>query len=518
MRENEFEKKMLEKMEELQLRPSASVWPKVERQLVQKKRRRVAYFFFLLGGLVLLGYAGYTFLESEKSPVSKQENRNSITTPVATSKNNTAAITDNKNTVNDKNENNPAVAPATKTPGNGGISVTNTSPLTDNTPDKTGTVINKESSESIEKKLHAKKSVTTAIPGSDQKQAHKRNLKDQEQGQVDYHTAKPGVAKKKQQANIPSEADQPVGNPSLPAEEKKSDELAVKEPLQRDLVPVMVADSTQDKKESIVAISDTVATAPDKPVLAKNEKKRSRIKWGLDVSAGKNFSSEKVFSVLDPNKSLLQDALSASPSGGGGPVAPPLLPPSGIQAKAAFKVGVVAEKKLGRRSSINAGLRYAYLSEQIKTGALENRAVISNSYQYNSIQNGVYRSVQEKTYTNKYHFIELPILYGLQLNKSSKTGILWNAGVSFNYLVATNALVYDTASRGVYYKRSSAFNKLHFNFRTGLEIRFGNEGKLQWSIGPELSMSTTPLLKEDAITKKRYLMYGGLTTRFMLPR
>lgn len=521
MRENEFEKKMQERMDDLELRPSASVWPKVERQLVQKKRRRFAYFFVLLAGLAFVGYMGYTFLQSEESPVTKQEstgtnNNNSTTNSSASDKNNTSAITGNKeNTVDNKNENNPAVAPATKTPGNGGITVTNTTSLTHPAPDEKGTAVSKGSAGNTKKKQTIQSPASHRAPNGDQVQTGRQDLKESREAQVEFSTTSAGVAKKENQDNVLTNPD-PATNNAV-ADGKQITDVK-KDPEEKPMSTV--ADSTQSTKEIIAAISDSAATDPAKPMLAKSKKTRTPIKWGFDLSAGKNFSLGKVFSVFEASNNYSQDALTsglyASP-GGAGNVSQPL-PPSDIKAKAGFKVGIAAEKKIGKKSSVSAGLRYAYLTEEIKTGRFENRAVISNSYQFNAIQNGVYRSTQQESHTNSYHFVEIPLLYQAQLNKSAKTALIWNAGISLNYLLATNALLYDTAAGGVYYKKNSEFNKFNLSFRTGLSVRFGKENKFQWSVGPELSMSATPLLKRDAVEKKRYLMYGGLTARFILPQ
>ncbi|UAY51437.1 outer membrane beta-barrel protein [Ferruginibacter albus] len=55
MQENNFEKQVQKKIEELQLHPSAEVWQKVELEIRQDKRRRVGFWFLLLGLLLLSG-------------------------------------------------------------------------------------------------------------------------------------------------------------------------------------------------------------------------------------------------------------------------------------------------------------------------------------------------------------------------------------------------------------------------------------------------------------------------------
>jgi hypothetical protein len=104
----------------------------------------------------------------------------------------------------------------------------------------------------------------------------------------------------------------------------------------------------------------------------------------------------------------------------------------------------------------------------------------------------------------------------LQLNKGVKTPLLWNAGVSAGYLLTTNALVYDTAAGGIYYRDKDGFSKMHLNINTGFAFRFGNN-KIQYSIGPELSMDMRRLMK-DATQPKQYFLYGGLTGRVLFTK
>jgi hypothetical protein len=94
-------------------------------------------------------------------------------------------------------------------------------------------------------------------------------------------------------------------------------------------------------------------------------------------------------------------------------------------------------------------------------------------------------------------------------------------------LFSTNALVYDTASGGIYYKNQNAFNKFHFNLNTGIAFRIGKPNKLQWSIGPEVSMDMTGLAKDSepaanassvSSSQKSYFIYGESPEGFTLKK
>ena len=72
MPENEFEKQVQQKMDELQFVPSDAVWPEVERQITERKKRRGLIFWLPLGVLLLGGTAWMYFSGSENNVITKQ--------------------------------------------------------------------------------------------------------------------------------------------------------------------------------------------------------------------------------------------------------------------------------------------------------------------------------------------------------------------------------------------------------------------------------------------------------------
>ena len=67
MQENEFEKQVQQKMDELKLHPSNAVWQKIEVQIKKEKKRRWMLIFF---PIILIGslYGGYVLLNRNNSP------------------------------------------------------------------------------------------------------------------------------------------------------------------------------------------------------------------------------------------------------------------------------------------------------------------------------------------------------------------------------------------------------------------------------------------------------------------
>ena len=483
MQENEFEKRLQEEMDEFRLRPSEVVWNKIEDELKKKKRRRVVFFMFLLAGLSLIGYSGYVLFTPGK------ENR--------TAKD--VAIT------NTTEPNSPRTEP------------------TDNDSQK-------------------------SIPNDQKTIAKQKQAKDQQQILVPAEiktgtkVGEPNTGKKSRSNKPPAELqttelakkkEQPPSENSITRDEKiiahsnDKDNKTLIEPAT--IAPAELAEKnikaeeelTAEKKQVDAAKSDSAIAAieikeqsPAVDQLNAKKKSSSAVKWGLDLSVGVSQISNKAFSFSGVSQSA--DALYISQSNGtGGNTGGNLnsyRAPSDVLRGIAFKTGIVGEMNLSKRSSVSAGLGYAYYSNNIKTGSPKDSSFVLRTMTAQSVAlDSYYQGSQVMEYTNHYHFIQLPIYYQLQLNKGVKVPIIWSIGVAPAYLFSTNALIYDTARGGIYYKNNDAFNKFHFNLNTGLSFRFGKANKLQWSVGPELSMDMTGLMKDA--DQKRYFMYGGITGR-----
>jgi hypothetical protein len=76
-------------------------------------------------------------------------------------------------------------------------------------------------------------------------------------------------------------------------------------------------------------------------------------------------------------------------------------------------------------------------------------------------------------------------------------------------------LLYSSALGGVYYKDKNAYQKLHINFNTGLSARVHGRDGGEWIIGPEISFDLNRLIRQD---NQQYLMFGGVSARFLLPQ
>ena len=75
-----------------------------------------------------------------------------------------------------------------------------------------------------------------------------------------------------------------------------------------------------------------------------------------------------------------------------------------------------------------------------------------------------YTGAPQQTYTDHFHFIELPLSYNWRVTNNTDHFLSLNAGVSPSYLLATNALLYDTTAGGIYYHNKDLVTKTQFQF------------------------------------------------------
>jgi hypothetical protein len=246
-------------------------------------------------------------------------------------------------------------------------------------------------------------------------------------------------------------------------------------------------------------------------------KKQSGLKWGVEFSVGISNSGNRFFSLgalpqnADPQYSSPGSNNNNNGQTPGNPWPFSFNPPSAVKAGPAFKAGVVVEKQITRRSSLVAGLRYAYLSNNITTGVYKDTVLTLDTRAAQFALNSVYSGKHQREYVNRYHFAEIPISYQWQISKRMKLPLHWNVGLSAGYLVSSHALVYDTSAGGIYYRDKNVYHKLQLNLNTGLFLTIPGK-KTTWSLGPEIAVAGRRLLK-DYPEDKQYLLYGALTGR-----
>lgn len=504
MPESEFDKQVQQEMEGLRLRPSAAVWENVEKELRRKKRRRYIVFFWLLAGLGLLGYSGY-FLTQKGKPTLAE----SSSTPADHS----------GKTVQQPAQSIPA-APSTTNPTDNTTPVDQTIQLKENT-----TITATQPAAADVEELSNNQKIAAAASVKNNGVGRKRNSGSKDQPSEDNgRRLFPETGKRKNdQAGSPvaeSGISKETNTPETKGSESKSADIATQ------TSPVIPQDSVTAKADSAVAAIPPPPAEAKAPVVKKQSS--SKIRWSLDLAVGGSGPINSPFLIGDPNKSNRvsydQNGM-YTPSPGNPIVTPPVnygvptyYPRSDIKPGPAFRIGILGEWAISKRSSIVSGLQYQYQSNNIRTGYyMDTTLVFNNNASQQVAVRSLYQGMQQKTFTNRYHYLQIPVTFQWQVNKGKKMPVLLNAGLSAGYLLTTNALVYDPLQGGIYYHDKSAFNRFMFNFNTGLAFRFGNNKALQWSIGPEVSMGLRSQVKEG-YDKKQYPLYLGIQARLYWPK
>ena len=250
-------------------------------------------------------------------------------------------------------------------------------------------------------------------------------------------------------------------------------------------------------------------------------KRTGKIKWGIDFSIGGSSRFDRPFKVVSTEKAAVNTngpvSVGTTNNVAGGVL---VLPPSEVKPGAAFKIGVTINKPISKRIDISTSLRYAYTSDRITIGqsiySSNSSSFTDRNYLANAVAQTSYSGMQPQNYTNKYHFVELPVAIYYNLNRKWKIPVILNAGAALSRLISSNVLLYDEALGGAYYQGKNNLSKTQFSVATGFAVRFTGNNQWQWSIGPQISMNTTKLF-QSLSDKNKHPVFGGLNARILFP-
>jgi hypothetical protein len=465
MHENNFEKQVQEKMDQLGFDPSDAVWTAVDKEINKdKKRRRPFFILFFFSGLLLAGGGIYFGMikNSKAKIVTSQQQKEKKETQVEQS--------DAKVQNNDSQE----------------------------------TLLNRESVNSkvlktaknlkwnqSKEALLTKSGIGNTIPDNT------KDINDAENNRPEKNT----IVLRNGKENIKEK------NPARNKTETDKSSTNIDSSLNK---PMTVAENKTEK--------DSVS---ENKIAKINNQKAKSSKWKFGFTGGAGISNI--------NQSLFQPAnitgLYYSPANvniGNGAAPPPVPVSSQINPGFSFGTGVFVCRYLSKRISISAGLNYHYYSTHVNTGyAVDSSIVVyypglssgTSTLPGAYAINGYYRNGSNYSYTNSYHFIELPLTADFQLNKSIKLPVFWEAGLSVSYLINSNALHFDP-NGNLYYQNAELFNKIQLNGTTAFMIGFPiNKTELQ--VGPQLQYGLTGLLKTGS-GNPQHLFYTGLKISFIL--
>jgi Outer membrane protein beta-barrel domain len=508
MPENNFEKQVQQKMNELHFVPSAVVWQEVEKQISERKRRRVLFIWLpflvlMLGGAFFLYYSNTgkqinkkDFAgEKKSSPVIEKITQKDPVPASGLAKNGTSKI------------NIDTIATAYK-------NVVKETAIADNN-DKAQTIAagkniqhnrNPLQEEHLTDRLHV-------VTGSDYNEGNADvNKNNNKRGGHFLYETKTLKADRKKNSHKPHTTKSVVTEDGIVV--TNTDESKTENNKKENVVaPDSKAVSNLPEKDTAAANNNLAATKDENKDSAINTKKqdsaaiaaknkvagkKKKIEWGINVNAGVSNISQS-FSRLLSNTPAFDLNYLSSPTAGTNNSSP--AGSSGVKPGFGFAAGIFISKSLGKNVSLLAGLNYNYLSTSLTTGGKIDTGV--------SV--GQYRPGSTATYTNRFHFIEVPVMIEKQLGSLSRFSI--EAGVAFSLLAGSNALQYD-GQKNIYYVDNSYINKAQWSLQAGFNYRLLQK-KIKLEIGPQFNYGINKFFKKE-LYGSRHLFFAGVSTRIFL--
>ena len=519
MPENDFEKNAQQLFDGLKLKPSDEVWAHVHSRLQKDKRRRrfivwVPSLFLLL----LLGAGGYWMVKQENAPAVSTVTypENPVTKNFSEQEKtggNTTALNKDK-TAETLKENSQLKAPVVK----------NDAPGQDNN------IINKDSKETDHLSLK--------ISETKDKQLVNTQAPDKNSNPAPY--LKP-VIKTSEQPHKPLQKESSLSAGATEKDIAKNGNENKTAPENSSISTAQETGSVTGYPQSVPYPLSLAGNVNGEPYIGNipmalqtpvKLSKKKRWEWGIEAGAGVSKIGKGIADLLKTESDidkLASDNLSlntnytnsgmtiSNVTGQNNIYIAALAPaPSSLKPGPAWRAGLFVRLRVRERLSLSSGVMYNYFSTQREVGR-----IISPSQGFNQNQNttnarysATYTQQDGKNYTNKYHYITLPVGMEWQLNKGIKLPITLNAGANLSWMTATNALHYN-ANTGSYFEDKSRFNKFQAGIYTGLSVKLLQHSRHPVDIGPVFQYNLNDLIKSGS-SKSQNMIYGGISARLVL--
>jgi hypothetical protein len=462
--QNEFEKQVQQKMEELKLVPSEPVWQKVEMQIRKKKDRRKLIFWIPLLAL-LLGGGLWIGIDQYSNNISYDKNNDEKTHHQIQRQD---SFVQPEQSVTDQ---------IIKKPQEQNLETTLSLPPEEKTSSTiTGESIRLSTTSAFQNsKQRVKLRKENSFPEQQEKSSAKNNETDLTETQT--KTREPVI--QQDQVNKPTDQKQnsPDSNLTTVSSHQKNDSLAGNE-------------TVTPKVDSIK--SDSINQV--------HIKKYAASKWKLSFAVSGGISGSGRLDVfngfLSENKSM--DYVPPVLNTGSGPGSVTLFyPPSNIRREISFGLQAHLKKQLTSQISFSVGFGYNYYSNSILVGRRVDQNLIIRNYsvrEYFMNSNSNYSNGTLEFYHSHYHFVTLPLALDWKLLK--KHPLTLSTGISIQYLAQTNGLIFDYNNQA-YFHNKNAFNRLQLFSDLGLNYSFPVK-KNSIAIGPELQYGISRLEKGNS--------------------
>ena len=497
MQENEFEKRMQQKMEALRWEPGEAVWQNVHAQVGKgnKRKRRFAIILLLLVTF-LAGSLWLADLQFHKGPQSKSAD-NKASKKIATS---SSAKTPNED--QQAKDIVPTVASSK-------INTTDDHSKSLLPEENTGEKNNKNSavfSSSVKPILRVtnKKNNNNALH-------HNITISDVVNNQ---YTNEIAISSKSKKIRKTTKGKAIITTTPAEIGENEEEEKVVSKTNQQQPIIETSTNKQENLKKEIIAISkqpDTISTP--KEVIAimqkssdKKEKKKGWVK-SLLLGAGRSNSSQ--FNLQKLAQANYDGSTGAIPGNGTTSPVDSLSArnynPSATKPGFTFSAAVQVAYPLTKKLAVGIGLKYQLITTSIATGKKIDTAIASGSF--NSSRGSIYQQGNTNTYTNFYHLLTIPVSFSAQIASIKDKAVTAGIDVNFSRLLSTSALLFNYAN-GTYYKGSDVFNKTLVGLSGHLQVNLAGKNKKPFYIGPDFYYSLTPQAPSGMYANSHYKSYG----------
>jgi hypothetical protein len=511
MQENEFERRVRERMDEFSLAPNEEVWKQVEAE-IRKDKRRPIFFYWIVAGLLLAGGSGVFFylnrthsggtndasLERELVYGYKKPDTNVAAGNETLRGSSSPAIEPTKMDKNEKGD-------VEETPKSG-VEISNRRLTREANNKRVATV------QGQQKRRRQKPGNEEWVTENTQK------FNSPAKSKWSSESKSGSIAKSNFNGSHTTTLPQVSRTVTQPPRMEPRTEL----PPHKGLLAYNDKKTKQDSLEQNTADNQVPGIRDTAFVAYQNSTKNSKTKddqdntkkWkpGFAVFAGVSDNFKGVRPGFGGPSALSDRNFAVSSAGVSSVAAVPEV--SILQYKKGASLGAVAylERALTPKWSLNVGVNYQYMSARSVVG----RRLDSTFNTYDSVLqkqtfvNFFYRAGQTTSYTNQYHLIQLPVNMQVKLGKNVSHPFLFSFGLSPSFLVGTNALYANYKARA-YYREKDQFDKFLLFAHTGVSYTLTNTWRHQLSIGPTAMYNFNSFSKTVTRTRE-HLFFLGVKT------
>ncbi|MBS1737607.1 MAG: hypothetical protein JSS98_13530 [Bacteroidetes bacterium] len=457
MEQNNFEKKVHQKMDELRIQPTDQVWANVEKRIAKKNRKKIIFILFFTFLFLLIG-AFWFFIPTERNPA------------------------ENGHALNNNIEKNKPIAPVN--PQTKILDITSAprvNALANSEPEPANTLLLSTTAKpqhiTIHSVLHKNRD------GKKNKITSKKfDPANSSMDTVLWHNEVLKNVTRISDKDAPSDSENTKQNNAL----ENSSTTLEKAPWQD---PAFLYKSNAD-----TLLKKTEETFTAKPPA--KHLKRHKWMWGATLAVGQSFLSNKFLSLDKEITNYYNPPNSAGAGGSNSGSGAQAVYPVKIINSTGLIAGAFLEKKISKKGKISLGINYRYLSTINNTGSKIDSTMIA-------FRSGVITN----RYRNNFHYLELPVSLKFQLNKNSTLPLWGLAGINVSQLISSNALQFKP-NPGIYYRDNTLLQNTQWGFSAGLFATLFSQKKNPVNIGPYFYINASSAAKEGLYHQKHFNFLG----------